>query len=538
MWYQLLINLVWKARVKGFSSKLRILISLILSAGILFACLSNTLVVPSPTPAIKTPTRTPLIEPSQTPTQLTSPQPSATSAGTRWYVAASGSDTNPGTLNRPWLTIQYAVDHAQPGDFIFVRGGSYAENIIIHKNGTPSAPITLTAYPDENVVIDGRTNITIRSAGAVSYWIIEGLTLKSAARYTLRIGWWDEPMTDHWIIRNNTLLGANFLMGFNHLWENNNISGLGYTGAEGDAGITEGGDSHHNIYRGNTIHDFTQKEARGFWSQGKTHDSLVENNTFINIIDNSGSSKGQCIDLDGAAEVEWRHTVRGNRLSNCNYVGIQLENTFESTIENNLIANTRSAGIVVINYNSDTGCKTGGESNQYGDITGKGDCRGVDTHNAILQNILYNAGDVGAIVSYESSGVKVYHNLVYASGTALYINESAVYSKNWDVRGNIFSNNRRTELSIVSPDSFSYIDNNLIYHPGADLFFEVRSPVETFYSFSDWQNKFNLDLHSINADPVFVNPAGFDFHLQSHSPAVGAGINLNLSTDFDGLVRS
>src|SRR5687768_8462276 len=69
----------------------------------------------------------------------------ATAAATALYVATTGDDGNAGTVTAPLKTIQKAVDLAQPGDTIHLRGGTYAPktNVQILKNGTQSAPITL-----------------------------------------------------------------------------------------------------------------------------------------------------------------------------------------------------------------------------------------------------------------------------------------------------------------------------------------------------------------------------------------------------------
>jgi hypothetical protein len=43
-----------------------------------------------------------------------------------YYVATNGSDSNPGTLAQPWLTIQHAANAAVAGDTVTVEPGTYA----------------------------------------------------------------------------------------------------------------------------------------------------------------------------------------------------------------------------------------------------------------------------------------------------------------------------------------------------------------------------------------------------------------------------
>ncbi len=73
------------------------------------------------------------------------------------YVATNGNDDNPGTLAAPLASIQRAVDLAQPGHTIYLRGGTYApsSNIQLLADGTSSQPITLRNHRNERVIIDG-----------------------------------------------------------------------------------------------------------------------------------------------------------------------------------------------------------------------------------------------------------------------------------------------------------------------------------------------------------------------------------------------
>jgi len=84
------------------------------------------------------------------------------------YVAPAGSDDNPGTLERPFATVQRAQAAVGPGDTVFVRGGTYrmteahvARRVRIwayvthlDRSGAPGRPITYAAYRDERPVFD------------------------------------------------------------------------------------------------------------------------------------------------------------------------------------------------------------------------------------------------------------------------------------------------------------------------------------------------------------------------------------------------
>jgi hypothetical protein len=53
-----------------------------------------------------------------------------------FYVSMQGSDAAPGSLTRPWRTIQHAVDSIVAGDTANVRGGVYLEAVDIRTSGS------------------------------------------------------------------------------------------------------------------------------------------------------------------------------------------------------------------------------------------------------------------------------------------------------------------------------------------------------------------------------------------------------------------
>ncbi|HUQ58385.1 right-handed parallel beta-helix repeat-containing protein [Lentzea sp.] len=73
------------------------------------------------------------------------------------YVAPTGNDSGPGTVDQPLKSIQKAVDLAQPGTSILLRGGTYTvtTTVQIRKSGEQGRPIRLSNYPGERVVVDG-----------------------------------------------------------------------------------------------------------------------------------------------------------------------------------------------------------------------------------------------------------------------------------------------------------------------------------------------------------------------------------------------
>lgn len=77
-----------------------------------------------------------------------------------YYVATDGSDTNPGTIDRPFRTVTKAVTVLEPGATCYLRSGRYYETVRIKNlNGTAQNPIVFAAYRDEKVDFDGSVEI-------------------------------------------------------------------------------------------------------------------------------------------------------------------------------------------------------------------------------------------------------------------------------------------------------------------------------------------------------------------------------------------
>ena len=99
-----------------------------------------------------------------------------------YYVAPNGDDSNPGTIDQPWRTIQHAADTMVASDSVLIRNGVYNEQIISSSDGNAAnGYIVFSAYPGENPVIDG-IGVTTGNNGFVidnSYIKILGLEIRN-----------------------------------------------------------------------------------------------------------------------------------------------------------------------------------------------------------------------------------------------------------------------------------------------------------------------------------------------------------------------
>jgi hypothetical protein len=78
-----------------------------------------------------------------------------------FYVAPSGSDTNPGSEMQPFATIAQGQTAASPGDTVYIRGGEYIFNsstaavgVLFNKSGAQNQRINYWAYPGEKPIFD------------------------------------------------------------------------------------------------------------------------------------------------------------------------------------------------------------------------------------------------------------------------------------------------------------------------------------------------------------------------------------------------
>ena len=70
-------------------------------------------------------------------------------------AAPGAADTNPGTEQQPFKTVQRAADAAGPGDTVYVMAGTYDERVKVKTGGTEGKPIAFVAKPRHLVTVAG-----------------------------------------------------------------------------------------------------------------------------------------------------------------------------------------------------------------------------------------------------------------------------------------------------------------------------------------------------------------------------------------------
>ncbi len=109
-----------------------------------------------------------------------------------YYVAPDGSDSAAGTRAAPFGTIKKAAELAQPGQLVYVRGGTYSATtkISLVKTGDAASRIRIRAYPGERPVLDvSATSGTSQDAISISgsFYHLYGLEIVGAAHNTVKI---------------------------------------------------------------------------------------------------------------------------------------------------------------------------------------------------------------------------------------------------------------------------------------------------------------------------------------------------------------
>ena len=478
---------------------------LFLVANLLIAC-GEPSAITVPDPATVTPTTAP---PSAT---ISSP-----TNGIEYYVAVNepgASDDNNGLFptyqggqDGPWLTIQHAASTMTAGDVTYVRAGTYYESdISFAHSGAPGAPITLTNYQSEEVVLDGsQSNDETPGIGineGRSHFVIQGLIIRN-------MGWGgiatDEETTElfHDITIQDCIL-------YDNGWSGIDLAAV-------DGFVVENVEAFDNAFYGINI---IGSEDGGL----SAANGIVKNSSFYNHTGDEGHGLtiNQGHDITVSDSVAYHNTVHGFDVSDWPKYG---ELSYNITFERNFSYDNGVAGFAInsdshhVVYRNNIAWKNGaawaGQGAADGFYCYEG-CWHVEWYNNVsLENSNSGFGVEEEIGIYGTPG----DNLLVFKNNIAYNNNPK--GETWGVALGIAGDN--TWRVVATHNNWSVPsgwEDFAVENQGMDY-----TPEEI--------NNGAFQTGNISVDPQFVDATTPDVHLLSSSPCIDAGVDVG--EPFQGL---
>ena len=478
----------------------------------------------------------------QTPEIVTSPAVTLTPSQSDYYVTPGGDDANPGSESQPWATIQHAADVLTPGDTVYVRAGTYHEDVAIHVSGSDTGGnIIFRNYPDETPVLDG-TGLTVPASNSglffiknQSYLVIEGFELRNYQSSTpdiVPVGIHIRGASHHIQILDNHIhdiastapVDSN-LMGRDALGlavygddaansihdiliEDNELDHLTLGSSES---LTLNGNVTDFTVRGNRVHDNDNIGIVAIGFEGtssdpatdQARDGVISDNVVTNIDSQNNPAYGGERSADGIyVDGGTRITIERNRVHHSN-IGIELASEHKNratsfvTLRNNLVYQNHIGGLFM-----------GGYDKQRGRTE---DCTIVN--NTFYQNDSQQDGNGEMLLQYDTRRNVIANNILYANDQGYLITNP--YTENTD----------------------NVVDYNLYFSP-IGQWSEWQWQKTNYQGFDHWKSGTGNDAHGLFADPQFSDPAHLDFTLTSSSPAIDAADQARApDDDFLGVPR-
>ncbi len=474
--------------------------------------------------------------------------PIAAAVSDSYFISAEGSDSNPGTEEKPWKTIQRAAEAAAPGSTVYIKAGIYYERIDIKVSGkSADEPTIFRNYKSDQVIIDGS-----QSSASVQ----EDLIHVSNQSFVQLIGL---------ELVNNINEEDDFFVTGIGVWgkgegieiRNCKIHQIRYTGDSADSGAQaiavygrDGTDSITGlVIDGNEIWDIMCGSREAIAISGNV-DGFQFTNNYIHDNNNTGlalmgdkklGKEPVCpIEEDNRARngfVGYNKIERNSRGANPSNqtdfgaAGICADGAKDITIAYNTCAendvgivvgnetrNKVSSGILVrdnlIFRNNAGGLQVGGT-----DVN-----RGWAVDCSFLNNTLYSNAtknkERGEINIAKSHNLEFNSNIIYTGAQNLVV---------------------ATENFGAEHVYYISFDNNLYYGPGGSRGLRFKGIDTGLTGLNMWKNKTKQDSSSRIADPRFVDAANGDFRLLQGSPAIDFGNPNHIlgegETDFSGEKR-
>jgi hypothetical protein len=452
------------------------------------------------------------------------PQPTlpvTPAAGDVFYVDSSGKDSNPGTEQLPWRTIQKAANSLTPGDTVMVNAGDYStQRVKISRSGRSGAPITFQAQGQ--VVMKGFNLVA-------NFITINGFEIANTSYRR-----WDRQ----------TSAGI-YVKGASNLIENNyihdaSLSGIYLFGTPAAPAVT-----HDNVIKNNRLY---HNEMVGIEVNGRNN--LIEGNEVWRTIqclpsltaveDAAADNKGaKCpyypavtsLDGDGMRFFGQGHVFRRNKIH-----GLILDDTIDG---------------IDVNPTPHIDCFqtwSGTENEAASNITFEQNyCENLNLgmyafmldggadHIYIRNNVVNAYGGINANGEGRADYLYVYNNTWMddlAYGPQGHPGAIVIAGIHTEIKNNIFFDQSEYLVIILGDTTNAVVDYNLAYNSDGSEPHCVK-----WGDFDTCQPASEHELWSV--DPQFLDPANGDYHLRPTSLAVDAGVDLGLSVpnDLDGISR-
>ncbi len=188
------------------------------------------------------------------------------------YVSESGDDNGSGTAEKPFKTVQKALDNAAAGQTIYIRKGTYRGINYFRHSGSEGKYITLRNYPGEKPLLTSDSEGAVINLSGCDHIRIEGLEIGCFSA-SIAQGILLDADEDHIIIKNNDIHDlVTTKPGENEEGEANAILCYG-------EGETKEGSINNICISQNKIHNNTTG-----WCESV---SVTGNTEYINIINNT-----------------------------------------------------------------------------------------------------------------------------------------------------------------------------------------------------------------------------------------------------------
>jgi len=483
-----------------------------------------------------------------------------------FYVSTEGSNSNPGTFESPWKTIQYAFTKLNTGDTLFIRGGTYTGQSTLNKSGTREKPIVIKNYANELVQIDAYKSYFGIILERCHHVKLEGLSVFGSMPRRHR----DQSSI---YLRNSpshiTISKCNIYDGAHGIYTNpylrdpkpryitikdcqihhNDFCGIYINGTHRGA--------HHHIV-GNNVYSNGEDGVNI-----NCDSSIIEQNT---IYDNL--REGIYMDEDWTNSNHPAHCyyniVRNNQIYNNGKDGIMLCHQYSLIYNNEIHHNgwnfeasalhgiymAQAGHCIVFNnqmhHNANgsavrvEGCFSVIQDNDfYHNGVGMYGCDtyGPSYNNIIRRNRIYKnyASQGGGIPGsgLEISGPKalhLYQNVVIDNeGFGCAVVTGLKYtSTEVKIKNNIIVNSRWNHLWIRKGSHIGYLEmHNNIYPDNA----EAVDYLGIIGYYADYQTNTSHGRNSFCRMPLFIDQANGNFHLFYNSPCIDAGGFLTFTTE-------